>query len=415
MPNWFPSYTNCTPPSGWTGPPINLAVGLGVFGVIAGGTLATILSASASGAAAIAGLVAVGASVFLAAACWAGIQYCDWWLNTRLICLGGDQSAVGVIYKPSIEPPKSSYSSPSPFVLDDYDTDYSFNLLLWPFVPRDALPQEVVDTAKFGTTWGDAITQLESVWPPSTVANHSYKWSDVSAQVNLVLPQAIMANLQLGFTGQYTKGTSSDEPPSPQPDPLEQFSLHSEIEGAGVRDLRTLLYVLLAAFLAATAVYFIPVTGPILSVILAILSFLAALFGGSASEHDSASPPTGWGGPINPYDSGNPPGALVDILYVYGRWVYDSQHQPSGWNELHPLHFITVIAQATQGDLGNGIWPPNIQGLIANYNQQYGIINAPGTTQIQAQPQNQWTLHPVLDGCLGQTPYPIPPPPQTTQ
>lgn len=38
-------------------------------------------------------------------------------------------------------------------------------------------------------------------------------------------------------------------------------------------------------------------------------------------------------------------------------------------------------------------------------------INSPTTPIIQSRPENQWTIHPLLDGCLGEVPYPEPQPP----
>ena len=58
-----------------------------------------------------------------------------------------------------------------------------------------------------------------------------------------------------------------------------------------------------------------------------------------------------------------------------------------------------------------GIWPTDLGELQQKYDQQFGVINSPGTIEIQKQPQNQWTVHPLLDGCLGSSPYPVPPPP----
>jgi hypothetical protein len=87
----------------------------------------------------------------------------------------------------------------------------------------------------------------------------------------------------------------------------------------------------------------------------------------------------------------------------------------SGWNELHPLHYLIVIEQSSLNNLADGNWPDDIWDLQAKYDQQFGAINDPGTVQIQAQPQNQWKIHPVLDGCEGAVPYPTPPPPGVIQ
>src|SRR5687768_2341914 len=57
----------------------------------------------------------IGASLWL-------IAYCEWWLYGRLICLGGDFTAIGMLV--STEPPGNK-SFP-----DSLDTDFSINLLL---------------------------------------------------------------------------------------------------------------------------------------------------------------------------------------------------------------------------------------------------------------------------------------------
>ena len=93
---------------------------------------------------------------------------------------------------------------------------------------------------------------------------------------------------------------------------------------------------LFGVFIVAAALSLIPVIGWILSWILSILAFLALLFGGPVIQHNDASPPSGggWGGAFNPYEAAGGPDGIVDIAYVFGRWVYDSLHD--GSDELHP-------------------------------------------------------------------------------
>jgi hypothetical protein len=50
------------------------------------------------------------------------IAYCNWWLYGRLICLGGDQTCIGMLV--SVEPPGNKTFP------DSLDTDFSINLLL---------------------------------------------------------------------------------------------------------------------------------------------------------------------------------------------------------------------------------------------------------------------------------------------
>jgi hypothetical protein len=189
--------------------------------------------------------------------------------------------------------------------------------------------------------------------------------------------------------------------------------MHCEIEGPGMHDMLILLGVMCAVFVAAAFVYAIPVVGPILSWILIALALLAFLIGSPAITHADATPPSsGWGGSVNPFDPANAPEALVEPIYVFGRWVYDSFHTGKESNELHPVHYICKIKpSAKQGDLSNGIWPPDLGEIQQRYDAQFGVINSPTTIEIQKQPQNQWHVHPLLDGCLSGTPYPDPPPP----
>src|SRR5581483_2034946 len=121
-------------------------------------------------------------SVALAAASAAGIALCKWWLDVRLICLGGDRSAIGAIY--SLEP--FSISN------DVMDTDYSFNLLLWGFAPQNQLPDSFVNNQ-----WSaNALTQLIAEWPTLSspvafVPNIPY--ASVSSLVPLIVAQPVMA------------------------------------------------------------------------------------------------------------------------------------------------------------------------------------------------------------------------------
>src|SRR5215470_13299739 len=68
----------------------------------------------------------LGIAAVVAAALWA-CAYCHWWLGGRLVCLDGDQTAVGMVI--STEPPGEK-SFPG-----SLDTDFSINLLLPPNPP----------------------------------------------------------------------------------------------------------------------------------------------------------------------------------------------------------------------------------------------------------------------------------------
>jgi hypothetical protein len=405
MPTWFPSWTKCCNPADYRGMPVGAMVAIGTLGAIMG-TIVGLGSISASGASgflAILSALAPGVAIFLAALCVAAIAFCNWWLYVRLICLGGDRSSIGAIYH--LEKP---VATANPFDIVDADTDFSFNLLLWQFVPQNSLPQTFVDNQWSPTAFSDLGTEWTSLPPlvPPTVA-----FSQVSEEVNLIVAQQSMASLGLGFGGQNIE--QADKPdPLPANSSSQYFLMHCEIEGPGMHDLLILLSVMAAVLVAAAFVYAIPVVGPILSWIMIALALLAFLIGGPAITHDDASPPSvgGWGGSFNPYETASDPNGLVDLAYVFGRWVYDSLHAGAESNELHPVHYMIKIGCATQGNLTKGIWPPDLGELQQKYDAEFGVINSPTTIEIQKLPENQWTVHPLLDGCLGATPYPDPPP-----
>jgi hypothetical protein len=390
MPNWFPSWTNCCPPATYRGAPwAGVLTHAGV----------SLLMAVLVGLVALSPAIAIG----LAGLCIAGMEFCTWWLDVRLICLGGDRSAIGAIYH--LEPPEPTDNPITAlWNISDLDTDYSFNLLLWQFVPKHQFPASFVSNQ-----WSaGAFPQLGADWPALPPLVPAVPFPEVSPEVNLIVAQQSMASLGLGFAGENAE---------PGPDQAilpggsnQHFLLHCEIEGPGMHDLLVLLWVLFGIFVAAAFVYAIPIVGPVLSWILVILGLLGFLGGVSAITHDDASPPGGdWGGSFNSYDQAKNPKDPVDIAYVFGRWVYDSLH--TGGNELHPVHYMIKMGQTTQGDLAAGNWPPDLGDTQLKYDAQFEVINSPSTIQIQGEPQNSWTVHPLLDGCEASMPYPEPPPP----
>ena len=158
-----------------------------------------------------------------------------------------------------------------------------------------------------------------------------------------------------------------------------------------------------------------PDIGWALSLAMAIFAFLALLFDGPAIQNDTASPPdstsnNGDGFGNYAFVGAPTPNDLVDILYVYGRWVFDSLHQPAGSNELHPVHFTINVGTASQNDIQNGKWPANLVGMKDALDKQFNLILAPSTLKLQAAPENQWSFHPLLDGCQGSASYAPPSP-----
>jgi hypothetical protein len=461
MPTFFQSWTNCSQPSQWYAQPILTSVAITIIAALLGGALINV-----------GGSAWTIVSAALLGACIGGIYWCSWWLNIRLVCLGGDKSAIGVIASADQES-----ATLSAFDLGHYDTDYTFNLLLWPFAPAlkapriDAsavtLPGTFVgqnppnppgpltpsppppspptaadspnqfnghewDPVTQGNLFGNAAFWLSAV-PQALIDAFGQPVADVKNQVQLILPQNSMVSLQRPFTGQPSDnngntGGRRDPKMLNQWGSDQQFLLHCEIEGSGIYALRTYLYGLAVAFGVATALSTIPGIGTALSWLIDLIALIVSLFAGPAIQaNNGANPPAdgGFGGSLNVFNQNGAPNAPVDVAYCYGRWVFDSFH--SGWNELHPLHFMIKIAGSspttaaaappmmTNQSVSQGNWPPNLGQIKDQYDQQFGFIYSAPATELRREPQNQWKLHPLLDGCRAATPYASPPPPSVPQ
>ena len=282
----------------------------------------------------------------------AAIAYCRWWLYGRLICLGGDVCAVGRLL--TAEPPEGKSG------WDRIDTDYSINLLLAPH--------------------GIGVTQTE-------VENDGI-------QGNLVKEQPDILTRLLPFSGEWARFYENDP---------NSAILHCEFEGGGVYDLMISFLAALGyntvALVAATIICAIPVIGwlacLIISLVFAAITAALVALGLSNALNDKA----------NPNDVGSHLGQLEqlkDLLVVQGTWTYNSAH--SGWNEIHPIKQCQRIGSWT------GFWgdqfvtlpagaPDDVQTYVKFSCDAITKANAPFTAAEQEKPQNQWQIHPLIDGC----------------
>jgi hypothetical protein len=142
-------------------------------------------------------------------------------------------------------------------------------------------------------------------------------------------------------------------------------------------------------FIAAQAALFLAVAAllacllPIAGWIVAILAFLAGLAivaGWAIGQFDVADPTD-----VNPNAGELSP--CADTLLLKGHWVYDSLH--TGAYELHPVTFCCK----TTCDPGNVIL------LKGRWETAIDDATSPATVASQQLPQNQWQVHPLIDGC----------------
>lgn len=265
----YRKYTECVSSQKYSGPPWGNAVATGIAAAILYTSL-TILITQALGAAP---LVVTAIISILSAL----IVYCRWWLYGRLVCLGGNRCAIGLLV--SVEPPENKSG------FDALDTDYSINLVLAPHhIGEDQ----------------------------ATIENDGI-------QGHLIKEQQASRSKFLPFRGERAKGTAV---------------LHCEFEGAGVYDFYIACLAALGIATAAgvaAALCLIPAIGWIAYLIAYILSGIAvatALIGLFVGLSDKGSPTD-----VNPNLGVLHP--EQDLLVVQGEWVYDSAHE--GWNEIHPI------------------------------------------------------------------------------
>lgn len=295
----------------------------------------------------------VGAIFFL-------LGYCYWWLDDRLLCLGGDRRAVGMLISYTRPEDKHFFGGSFPFIDPDaFDTDYSLNLL--PYDAAEGVQQTNVDPTK----------ALDPLKP--------YQ--------DLAIEKEVTKKEGLPFTGE--TGTNDANK-------ITSAALHAEFEGGGVADL--LLATQIALGLATAALIVClgvpPPWGTIIAALLALLAILAMLIGGGIGLNDGASPSDVGMGELHLNDKSTKIGA--DILGVEGTWVYDAGHnnKDKGWNEIHPIKSCQKL-----DTWGAGGWPATLDQKITDWNAKVDDKSSPLTTGNQEDPAHQWTLYPLIDGC----------------
>lgn len=326
----YHQYTTCTPSPKWRSLPMYIAIAVGPITAVVSPLIIT------AGWCAPFYVLAIAAAGVVAA--------CDWWLNVRLVCLGGDKPVVGMIV--SVEPSRGKTD-----FFGELDTDYSINLLIYPCLP--------------GVTQADA----EATTPYGVLMAET---------------QAVKDDVGF-FRGEFAPEESTPSIPT-------TWVLHSEFEGAGMQDFRDGALVALGLAIAAVFACAIipPPYGYIVAGVLALLAFLAGLIGYLVGDHDYTDPGDG-AIPAEVHQPDPTTGLDADLLYVEGTWVFDSFHE--GWNELHPIKKCTPIGR------WNGAWPADIPEIAAKAEAAFDTARDPVTVGKQSQEHWTWTAHPSVDGC----------------
>ena len=345
------------------------------------------------------------------------IGFCNWWLYDRLICLGGDRCAIGFLG--AVEPSSGKSG------LEAFDTDYSFNLVLAPHqyeeLPSD-YPPATPDPPPFGTDPKDWADKKFKEALHRQIADDGLQGILIKETSTTGDVKTIFGTKQYDFEGYFSTLGGWSVVYSFQP------YLHCEFEGAGIIDLLHSAEAALAFATAAAVFCSIPVIGWAVCAVLSAVAAIIAIAGIIGAMNDNAEPTVYdpvTGKTSNEMHSGS------DILFVKGTWVFDTFHE--GWNELHPVKECYRIATARferpdkiewndaiapyMVAIGRWIWdssklpvltpimldgppkPRDWTDWVAFWCDKVGTTSDPLTLAGQTLPENQWTIHPLIDGC----------------
>lgn len=244
---------------------------------------------------------------------------------------------------------------------------------------RDSLffnNQSALVTAVTGTTFTATVTPLAVGSEVPTSGSHGESGSGLTLR-SLTMDD----NIQWSAQGPSAPGTGTFE---------------VEFEGSGVWDLYNSLLVASVPAAIGAVVCMIPIIGWLICLICTLVALAIVGIGALIAQTDSGPDETVSGSAVHPGQ---------DILFVMGRWVLDSAH--SGWNELHPVISAQKIGSVTNANLitGNpwtGTQFANPAALKRTLDAMCGLTNeaqSGSTKKSQSEAQNQWTLHPLVDGC----------------
>lgn len=366
--------------------------------VIVGSVVAAIFTGGAA-------LIALGPTAFSVLR-----KVLEYMLNGKLVCLGGDRCAIGYIAE--LEPVGYQKSFP-----DDIDDDYSFNVVL-----EDASLHSFVRDCSDPDPKKDAALKNQAKKENLKLAAENEPQGElVAEQPGMPKPREPAGGFG-HYSGYYTwfegpdygkrfiVGDKQVHVPFPNKSPGGPFPvpvLHAECEGNRISNLLDVLdnippglgklcKVPIIGWLACAIVSAIFL--PVVALALAVAWF--------ASEHG------------DPADVGAGTVEVGELVVLNGRWCYDAAH--GGYNELHPLKTLQKVPDSTVPS-GSAFeeWRNRWCGLTTEPPPRPAV---PGTKpqhmtppqeaiwESQQRPENDWELHPEIDGCLPTKPGPPPEP-----
>ena len=346
--------------------------------------------------------------------------FCDQWLNRRLICISKDVCAIGKVAWQ--EAPKKKDETERIF-----DNDASFNLRLIPydgqeFGREDQAPKRdwnaiVADGFPAAKLVGRAFSDLNyGGYEPDKFPDHpGGRWTlhcefEGNAMVTLCTiakALAILGPLLSGLgavagavAGALYGGIKAGEATWKACKKACSVPIFCDIVCAIATAVAAVVGAIVGAIIGAI-LGAIPGLGPIV-----IGTLIGTFVNTDGSFADAANDPA----------SGNIDDE--DCVFVAGDHVYDAGHK-EGWHEIHPVKHLQKICSVSQPDgpeccphalttnLNDSAFKPSVQLFWDRWCKQFITSRDPIVVQAQQDPENQWCIHPLIDGC---TPRQEPPP-----
>ena len=337
-----------------------------------------------------------------------GKDACDYLLGRKLVCLGGDRCAIGTIVH--IEP--VGFEKPFP---QDIDNDFCLNLLLFPHEV-----EQFAGATNLVANWQEVATD--------GVQGHLVQHDPTMPEPNDPAPGPTP------YAATYLFGAGDPAPYAKKDDKTERLLeevkqdaagvkrvpipvLHCEFEGSRIFLVCKAISPLLdlatggpGGGACRAALGWIPFVG---NAICTIVEWAVAL---ALAPVVAAVAAVAWvkAGILDDLLTTGPVSrrvALGEPVIVTGRWVWDGGH--SGWNELHATYTLQRVVLPTRTTAGFPTAEANAFvnrwcGLVAEVPPPTGQIGQPLTAMTPEQqrthdrmqrPENQWVLHPDVDGC----------------
>jgi hypothetical protein len=345
-------YYHCVTKQNFTG--LNNIIALGILsGAL---TIVAIVVAVIAGAA-IPGLGVIAGVAFVVAV----FELCDYLHGGKLICLGDNSCAIGRIME--LIPVGSDKSG-----FEKMDDDFTFNILLSPHAPSETKNEQIVSDQYQG----------KFIEEQSESRDLGQPYIGVSVTIKDIYDA-------LGVT-------------------TEVF--HCEVKGCRVHDVCAVLKVMSFGAPVVAAICSIPIVGWIACLIaaaiwLAITATAVAIAWNATHNGDINDVYDPAAGKLVPADPDTGDGG--DVVLVRGDWAYDEGHD--GWNEMHPVRSVQKLTDVI--DPKFRAMSKADAALVNEFKEEVldpwcfytGQADDPDIKGHQDDPENDWDIHPDIDGC----------------